>query len=233
MRKLTTKEIVLLVVLIFIVSGALYYNYFFRPYQEKMIELDVNISTDNQRLLTLQNQQQSLIRDTEKLNNELAGVQEEFYDIPEGIDEPFMLVFVEETLSGIADESIIGFSPEADINEYYQTSQILIEFETTYPNLKIILDSFYNAPFRNRVVELEAYYQDPNNILDTQLPPDDEEEDGGEAAEEPAANYLKVEMSVDCFTIPGVVNGKNYDFMIGPYNNMNPFEAPEEIQEPE
>ena len=88
MRKLTSKEIVLLIVLVFIVSGALYYNYFFRPYQGKMIELDVNINTDNQRLLTLQSQQQSIIRDTEKLNNELAGVEEEFYDIPEGIDEP-------------------------------------------------------------------------------------------------------------------------------------------------
>ena len=223
MRKLTTKEIILLIALVFIVSGALYYNYFFRPNQDKMIDLDLQITTDNQRLLTLQNEQQSIIRDTEKLNNELAGVEEEFYNIPVGIDEPYLLVFIEETLSGLAENSVVHFSPEATLNEYFQTSEINISFDTTYPNLEIILDSFYNAPFRNRVVFLTAAYQSPEDILGPQFAA--EPADG---AEEEPYKYLYVEMTVDCFTIPGAVVGTEYDFMVGPYNNTNPFESMED-----
>ena len=129
MRKLTTKEIVLLIALVFIVSGALYYNYFFKPYQLKIFELDANLSTNTQRYMTLQNEQQSIIRDTEKLQNELAGVDADFQSIPVGIDEPYMLVFIEDALNGTAEDSTISFSTETSVNEYY-------------PNLKIILDSF-------------------------------------------------------------------------------------------
>lgn len=228
MRKLTTKEIVLLIALVFIVSGALYYNYFYRPYQDKMLDLSTEINTNNQRLLTLQNEQQSIIRDTEKLNNELAGVEEEFYNIPVGIDEPYMLVFIEESLSGLAESSTIRFSSETSLNEYFQTSQILLSFDTTYPNLKVILDSFHSAPFRNRIVYLSSAFKEEENILGPQLLPDPEEDE-----EEVPYNYLYVEVSIDCFTIPGVVVNTEYDFMIGPYNNANPFEALEDVAQPE
>ena len=140
-----------------------------------------------------------------------------------------MLVFIEEALSGLAEDAIIGFSPEVDMNEYFQTSQILMTFETTYPNAKIILDSLYNAPFRNRVVALNAYYQEPGDILGPQFLAEDPQDGDEQAEEAPVYKYLKVEMTVDCFTIPGEVKGKNYDFMIGPYNNTNPFEVPEVI----
>ncbi len=227
MRKLSTKEILLLIALIFIVSGAVYYNYFFRPYQDKMIDLEVNLTTSNQRLLTLQNEQQSIIRDKEKLNNELAGVEEEFFNIPKGIDEPYMLVFIEETFSGIASKPSVRFAPEVSINEYYQTSQILMSYFTTYPDLEIILDSFYNAPFRNRIIYLNVSFQEPELLLGPQLTTEDEV-----PTEQADEDYLYVEMTVDCFTIPGMVTETNYPFMIGPYNNVNPFEKQITQEEP-
>lgn len=231
MRKLSTKEIVLLIVLIFVVSGAVYYNYFYRPYQDKMTDLEINLTTSNQRLLTLQNEQQSILRDTERLNNELAGVEEEFYNIPNGIDEPYMLVFLEEAMKGSSSARSVRFSPEVTINEYYQTSEILMSFSTTYPELKIILDSLYNAPFRNRVTYLATTYQDPEEMLGPGLIPDPGETEEVVVEE---ADYLYVEMTVDCFTIPDVVVKTDYPFMIGPYNNANPFELPivEEVVEP-
>ncbi len=228
MRKLTTKEIVLLIALVFIVSGALYYNYFFTPYMEKMLNLELQISTSNQRLLTLQNQQQSIIRDTEKLNNELAGVEEEFRNIPQGIDEPDMLVFFEEALNGLAKESTIRFSPETTLNEYYQTSQVLMSFYTTYPNMKIILDTLYNAQFRNRIVYLNISYREPEELLGPQLPTVDEEVPEGEEVAEPVEYYLYTELTMDCYSIPAFVTNTDYPFMIGPYNNTNPFEVFEE-----
>jgi hypothetical protein len=233
MRKLTTKEIVLLIALVFIVSGALYYNYFYTPYQEKLLDLELQIATSNQRLLTLQNEQQSIIRDTEKLNNELAGVEEEFYNIPQGIDEPDMLVFIEETLQGYANSSIVRFLPDISLNQYYQSSQISISFLTTYPNLKIILDTFYNAPFRNRIVYVNLEYQEPEIFLGPQLEEETEEE--AEEAEESVEYYLYAELTMECYTIPAVVTATDYPFMIGPYNNTNPFETlpetPEETEE--
>ena len=226
MRKLTTKEIVLLIALVFIVSAALYYNYFFKPYQLKMFELEANLNTNTQRLMTLQNEQQSIIRDTEKLQNELAGVDAEFQAIPVGIDEPYMLVFIEDALNGTADESSISFSTETSVNEYFQTSQVHLAFSTTYPNLKIILDSFYNAPFINRVVMLNTTYQEETDLLGPQLA--QEPAEGEEAADVAESNYLYVEVTLDCFTIPGTVEDKAYDFMTGPFGSSNPYKAPEE-----
>lgn len=241
MRKLTTKEIVLLIALVFIVSGALYYNYFYRPFQDKMLDLDTQINTNNQRLLTLQNEQQSIVRDTEKLNNELLGVQDNLEDIPVGIDEPLMLVFIEETLSGLATESSYRFTPEIIQNEYFQTSQVAITFKTTYPNLKIILDGFALAPFRNRIVTLNASFKDQTLALGpTVLAASDpvaeiiNEEETGDSTPIPGQeneNYLSVEFLMDCFTITGSVEATEYPFMIGPYNNINPFE--EMIEETE
>ena len=109
MRKLTTKEIVLLIVLVFHRIGRIVLQLFFPSLPAKDDGSRHKISTDNQRLLTLQNEQQSIIRDTEKLNNELAGVEEEFYDIPEGIDEPSMLVYIEDSLAGAATDATVRF----------------------------------------------------------------------------------------------------------------------------
>ena len=225
MRKLTTKEIVLLIALVFIVSAALYYNYFFKPYQLKIFELEANINTNTQRHMTLQNEQQSIIRDTEKLQNELAGVDAEFQSIPVGIDEPYMLVFIEDALSGTAKDSSISFSTETSVNEYFQTSQVRLAFSTTYPELKIILDSFYNAPFINRVVMLNTTYEDEADILGPQLA--QEPAEGEAPADTPEPDYLYVEMTLDCFTIPGAVENKAYDFMTGPFGNSNPYQAPD------
>jgi hypothetical protein len=233
MRKLTTKEIVLLVALIFIVSGALYYNYFFSPYQEKMIDLEAEIKTNNQRLLTLNNEQQSIIIDTEKLQNELAGIQDDLNNIPTGIDEPMMLVFIEETLTGLAAESSVVFSPETVQNEYYQTSEIKLTFMSTYPNLKTILDGFENAPFRNRIVNINMSYEETAATLGpTVLAADDATTEDAETQEEETIEYyLSVELTINCYTISGTVTNTDYDFMIGPYNNTNPFESTEETEE--
>ncbi len=230
MRKLSTKEIVLLIALVFIVSAALYYNYFFTPYQQKIIDLNFQISTSQQRYMTLQNQQQSIIKDTEKLNAQLEDIKDEFSKVPQGIDEPNMLVFFEETLNGKANNVTIRFSPETTQNEYYQTSKVLMSFYTTYPNLETILDTFYNSKFSNRITGINMTYEEPEVMLGPQLPtPEGAEETVQE--EEPEMYYLHTEITMDCYTIPAFVNTTDYPFMIGPYNNANPFEVFPEVAE--
>ncbi|MCK5129771.1 MAG: hypothetical protein KAQ68_07955 [Clostridiales bacterium] len=233
MKKLSTKEILLLVLLVFLVSGALYYTYYYRPYQDKMLELDVSIIKNTQRLITLQNQQQSIIEDTARLNNELLGIEDELLDIPVGVDEPRILVFIEESITDLANSTVIRFSPEVTRTEYFQINEVLISYKTNYENLKIILDKFENAPFRNRVLSMNASYSETSDTLGPQmLPGSDPVGDilaGDTPSEVPLQEseedtyYLHVEMLVECFTLPGIVERNDYPFMDGPYQNDNLF----------
>ncbi len=225
MKKLSLKEIILLVLLIFVVTGALYYNYYFKPYQEEMLELDANIQANKQKLIMLQSQQQAIIEDKAKLNNELLGIEDDLVNIPVGVDEPKMLVFTEDTLTGLAKNSVINFKTDLISNEYFQTSTILISYQTTYPNLKVILDGFRNAPFRNHIVSLNAEYKQAQVLLGPIIIPGNTPI-GDEILPVAEENYqyLYVEMEVDCFTLSGIAQGSSYPFMIGPYDNENLFE---------
>ncbi len=238
MKKLSKKEVFLLVVLIFIVAAALYYYYYYTPMTDKISEVNKSIKEKETELNIIQTQQLAIGKAKETIAELERGLSGEITDIPTGVDEPELLVFIEQAIADLADEPVIRFDPQTDPHAFYQVNYVFIGLTTNYEDTKEILSNFKDAPYRNRIVNLNiSFSHDPTaNLGPDAVTGSDPVLDAmnGEQTEAPeiiepdsADHVLQVEMRVDFYSFPGEIGDKDYPFMVGPYGNPDPFILPE------
>ena len=246
MKKLSKKEVFLLVILLFVVAGALYYYYYYTPMTEKIGGMQKQIKDKENQLNILQTQELAITKAKEEIAELERGLSGEIKDIPVGVDEPELLVFMSQAMADLADEPVIRFDPQCEPHAFYQVNHVIIGFTTNYEDLKTILMNFQNAPYRNSIKNLNLNFTpDPtanlgpdavtgsDPVLDAM---NDRQTEAPEVnARENNDRVLLVEMRVDFYSFPGEIEDKQYPFMVGPYSNPSPFTQiiPEETPEEE
>lgn len=211
--KITRKEIMWLVVVIFGISIAAYYLYFLSPTLDKIDTLKVTIEQKQMRILSMQ----TSIDQIDNIKNEIAVMEAELEkqseNIPEGISQPLQLVAVTNILNGKCSSTVIGFNQNEQEYENYQKNVVELSFSSSYENLLLILQEFQDLSMLNQIVSLNiqltpdllTYY---TGILE--------------------GNYLLVGMSVEFYSfyaVEGTPPLEKQPFEDSPVEYKNPFKA--------
>jgi|GEM_PF-6078522 len=236
MKGLSKKEIILLVVLLVVIIIALYYYYFYRPMQEDMAALNSEIQQNQTKLDDLNTKQQTIARAEEEILRLQSGLNDSLSDIPTGIDEPELLVFIEDSVRGLSEDVTIAFNATPELTEYYQIKTVVVTLSTTYDHLKTILSAFENAPCRNVIMDFSAAYLAAEDSMGPVTDPSyepgrdtvAEELYGSEQAQsqqqqQKSEMTLRVKMNVEFISFVGEIPQKNYPFMTGTYYNPELF----------
>lgn len=238
MKSLSRKEIILLVLLLVVISGAIYYYYFYRPIQSDIMDIDTEITQNQMELDSLNAKQLSITKAEEQIIALQEGLDDSLTDIPTGVDEPELLVFIEETLMGLAEDITVSFEASPEMNEYYQVKLVTLTITTTYDNLKAVLAAFENAPYRNMVTNMSAAYTAAAESVGPTSNPDyeagrdtvaEELYGSGTAAdtqEEQAEGddmTLRTQLNIEFISFVGELEQKDYPFMTGIYDNPELF----------
>ncbi|HZK34731.1 MAG TPA: hypothetical protein VFD33_05415 [Bacillota bacterium] len=153
--KLSRRELFLLISVLVIAAGALYYTQFFTPIKEDistlqdesdelMVQIN-NLKMQNNRIPALKEDLSTLEQDFEELTTSFL----------KGWDEPLLLVYLENMIGNTAvkDRTMFYLS---DPREYYSSGTIDLELTTDYHSLKDIIVELENAPYYNKIQFIEA-----------------------------------------------------------------------------
>lgn len=244
--KLSKREISLLFIAFIALTGLLYYNYFYKPYQTEAAQLQTSIVEQRQQLDREKLEKTQIATQAQQIEQLKADLEGELQSIPVGIDEPELLVFLEETVADLSTNHNIQFMVEVQSLGYCQINKVTMSFSSDYPNMLTILKRLEKAPYRNRILNMTVN----SKVYDQQLVPvdtvgeipdetdtDTTEDTTDETAEtaEPQMEPVMVEpyllevyLSIEFFSFPGAIDpDKEYSFMTGPYNKPDLFPIPE------
>ncbi len=211
--KISKKETIFIVLILFLISAAAYYVYFLTPTLEDIDNLNIAIEQKQFKILSMQ----TAIDQIDSIKNEIAVLEAELEkqaeNIPSGISQPLQLVAITNILNGKSDKLVISFNQSSNDYENYQKNTVDLSFSTTYENLLLILEDFDNLSMTNQVVtmniqlaeELMTYY---TGVLN--------------------GNYIIVGISIEFYSFYADENAEPLEkqpFEDSPIEYKNPFKA--------
>lgn len=157
--KISKRETILIVSIIFLISAAAYYIYFLTPTIEEIDDLAIAIEQKQLKILSMQ----TAIDQIDNVKNEIAELEAELEkqseNIPRGISQPIQLVSVSNIMNSKCDYLIIGFNPGAEEYENYQKNIVDMSFATTYEELLLILEEFKALSMTNQIAKMNITFQ--------------------------------------------------------------------------
>ncbi len=212
--KLTKRESILLTVALMFAAGTLYYTYFLSPLMIEIDRIEKEMSSRQQKLIQLRTQAQKIKELEETVVYSDAGLMERYQDIPIGLDQPELMVFLEEILNPLGDQIRIEFAEVVDLDSY-QLGRVNVTMETTYPNLFQVLRRLEEAPYRNHIERLGISLGGIGGLDEKVLQRESQDTE---------KNNLRVDLSLDFYAFPGMVDrDKAYPFMTGDFHKSDLF----------
>lgn len=211
--KMKKNEIILLVVLLFGISGAIYYFYYFVPTNEVISMTNEEILTRTQKIESMKADIAEIDTIKENIRQLEIEIEKQTEDIPIGISQPLQLVEVTDLFNGIGDSLNVLFNQSAQTYDTYQVNVINISFSSTYENLVLALEKFSDISMTNQVVDMNVVY-----TADTL-------EYYADVLE---GSYLNTDISVEFYSFYAAANAEpleRQDFETYPINNKIPFRA--------
>ena len=152
--KISKKETILIVAILFVISAAAYYVYFLTPTLEDIDNLSIAIEQKQFKILSMQ----TAIDQIDNIKNEIAVLEAELEkqaeNIPSGVSQPLQLVAVTNILNGKSDNLVISFNQRGNTYDNYQKNIVDLSFSTTYENLLLIFEDFDNLSMMNQIVTM-------------------------------------------------------------------------------
>lgn len=209
--KISKRETILIIFIIFAISAAAYYFYYLVPTMDTIEETALSIEQKQIQLLSMQSQIQqieSINQEIEELERQIA---EDTADIPVGVSQPLQLVEITRILNARTDFPTISFGQALNTFETYQINAADVAFVTTYENLLQILNEFKQLSMTNQVVDMSiSYTEDPLTYYTAVL-------DG---------YYLAVQMTIEFYSFyktPDTAPLGQQPFEDSPVEYKNPF----------
>lgn len=152
---ISKRERTLITIVLILAVIAAYYVFFLKPYIDDFGELSSQRTTKSVDLETKTMQQAQV----DKLDEQIAGLTEEIEstiaNIPQGFDQPPMLVYLEETVNTHAQKIAFTFKhPEMD--GQMTITPVTISMYSSYDGLKAILQEFSSGKYVIRVTGMRA-----------------------------------------------------------------------------
>ena len=158
MKSISKREIILIVAIIFLISGAVYYMYYFEPKKETIEETNMLIEQKQVRVLSME----SAIGQIDNIKEQIAVLEEEIgkqtEDIPKGISQPLQLVEITNIMNQKCESLVISFDQGAQTFENYQKNTVKLNFSTDYEKLLQILDEFEELCMTNQISTMSILY---------------------------------------------------------------------------
>lgn len=209
--KISKRETILIVFVIFAISAAAYYFYYLVPTMTTINETAQSIEDKQIQVLSMQSQIQQINSIYEEIDVLEQQIAEDTSDIPIGVSQPLQLVEITRILNGKTDRPTISFGQSLNTYETYQVNIADLAFVTTYENLLQILNEIKQLTMTNQVVDMSvSYTQDPLTYYTAVL-------DG---------YYLAVQMSIEFYSFyktPDTEPLGQQPFEDSPVEYKNPF----------
>lgn len=198
--KISKKEVIILVSVIFVISAAVYIYYFLMPTLKEIEINDIAIAQKTQKIESMKLD----IAKIDSIEEQIALLEDELAvqtrDIPVGISQPLQLAAITSILNEKGDTVNIKFSSSAETFENYQKNIVNVNFATTYEKLLKILDGFSKLYMTNQIVDMRAMYTQDTLEFFTQVS---------------LGNYLIIDMTVEFYSFysgPGAQPPEKQDF---------------------
>lgn len=221
MKKLSKREIVLIVSSLIIASIALFVIYYYIPQKDRITQLkqeSLQLSLDIDERKTMK-----LLVDAEK--NEVIDYKQQIADADEylmdSIDEPNILYYISNNIYNTSEKQSVSYSVVED-REVYVNKDILLSFDTSFENLITILGSFEEGDIYTTLNSINIKMDRSNyNTYDGF---DDEEQDDEEDKENKSP--LNVSYDIRFYATDATWDGSGeYEFMEnGKFKRANIFE---------
>lgn len=198
--RLSKRELSLLVLMLILAVGALYYTQFYTPMNKQLTDLasrSQNLSIQITDVKSKINNISDIESKINELDHEFNSLKEKFLD---GWDEPVLMVYLEDLIGDSAVKSQVDFDRNAP-DELYNSGTIKLSLNTNYHSFKSIISKLENG----------LLYNVPSSVYLDYL---NDEEDG-----------LRAEVFLSFYTLnePDPFQD-DYEFMRGPYGKENIFE---------
>lgn len=221
MKKLSKREIVLIVSSLIIASIALFVIYYYIPQKDRITQLkqeSIQLSLDIDERKTMK-----LLVDAEK--NEVIDYKQQIADADEylmdSIDEPNILYYISNNIYNTSEKQSVSYSVVED-REVYVNKDISLSFDTSFENLITILGSFEEGDIYTTLNSINIKMDRSNyNTYDGF---DDEEQDDEEDKENKSP--LNVSYGIRFYATDATWDGSGeYEFMEnGKFKRANIFE---------
>lgn len=209
--KISKRETILIVFVIFAISAAAYYFYYLVPTMATIEETALSIEDKQIQVLSMQSQIQQIDIINQEIEDLQQQIAEDTSDIPVGVSQPLQLVEITRILNDKTDYPSISFAQAVNTYETYQINIADIAYVTTYENLLQILNEFKQLSMTNQIVDMSvSYTEDPLTYYTAVL-------DG---------YYLAVQMSIKFYSFyktPSTEPLGQQPFEDSPVEYKNPF----------
>ena len=151
--KISKREKTLLIFVIFLALGALYYFYFLSPFMKEMKDIAAKTTEKETQLqvLNIQNSQLKI------LDEQIAELQTQNADIlktiPTGYNQPELLVFLYQLIQQNGQKTSYNFEETVDLVKL-DNSKATLHFYTNYEKLKAVLKQLKECRFNNRIITM-------------------------------------------------------------------------------
>ena len=156
--KISKRETILIVVIIFAITGAAYYIYYWVPTMDEIEQINMSIEQKQIKIVSMNNaiDQIDTLKEEIKALEELINQQTE--DIPEGVSHAHQLVSITNIMNGRGNDISIFFNQSTEAYENYQKNVANVNFSTSYEKLLDILARFKELDMTNQIVKLDVSY---------------------------------------------------------------------------
>jgi septal ring factor EnvC (AmiA/AmiB activator) len=222
--KLSRREKILLILVVVLALGAVYYFYFLTPFTKEMTQIQSDIAQKQTEFSTL-NMQNGQLKLLDKQIDDLKTQNKELLDkIPTGFDQADLLNFIYDLTKSKSDKTSYIFEQPVDYVKI-DCQKATLTFNTNYGNLKEILNTLKTCRFNNRIVLMVATTKEQEAAKPSDNEGDGKSEDGEETADTGNPAYtLNVVLTVEFYNIKGDIPAdKKYDFGNGSKGKSNLF----------
>lgn len=197
--KLSKRELALLIIMLVIAAGALYYTQFYTPVSNEIADLKQKADSLAIQVMDAKTKSSKI----PEIEAQLETLEQEFVDLTRnfltGWDEPVLLVHLEDLIGDMAEKTSISLST-GKAEDYFSDGMLDLTLNTDYNSLKAIINALETSNYFNKPIAI--------NISSS-----------GEGTD-----ALNVSLSLRFFTLnePDPFQD-DYDFMDGQYGKENIF----------
>ena len=156
--KLSRREKVLVVAGSIIVIVVLYLLYFLVPYLNNMNDANKKLSGAQAQLNTLNIEAAGAAQLDDIIKNSNNTLKTKWSSIPVGINHARILLYLKELTDGKAENVSVAVPQPIQAEGSFQTQLFTLDFNTSYPELLLILDNLKKNALYNRVTLLKVEY---------------------------------------------------------------------------
>lgn len=181
--KLSKRERFLLIFVIILALGVVYYFYCLNPFMNEMKEIKNDIQSKELQLQTLKTQDSAL----QVLDKQIADLKQQNGDIlkkiPTGFSQPELLYFLQKAVGENARKTSFNFELPVDLVKLDNTKATL-SFFTDYTKLKKLLTALKESRFNNRILSLtvSTVQEKTEETTDESTTPEETEENTASSA---------------------------------------------------